>query len=83
MKQSKYLSTAEESTLSRWVTRLTRTGFPASLVLVVEIAEEIRRGRVWLLKDNPEPLRPIDENRLNCFKTRSPNIAGVVQVWRR
>jgi len=40
------LSAAEEKTLSRWITRLTRTGFPASSALAIEIAEEIRRGRV-------------------------------------
>jgi hypothetical protein len=36
------LSTAEESTLSRWITRLTRTGFPAPSALVMKMAEEIR-----------------------------------------
>lgn len=74
------LSTAEESTLSRWITRLTRTGFPASPALVMEMAEEIRRGRVRLSKDKPEPLRPIGENWLNRFKARNPHIAG---VWTR
>jgi hypothetical protein len=40
------LSAAEEKTLSRWITRLTRTGFPASPALAIEMAEEIWRGRV-------------------------------------
>ena len=80
MKQSKYLSTAEESTLSRWVTRLTRTGFPASPALVMEMAEEIRRGRVRLSKDKPETLRPIGESWLNRFKARNPDITG---IWTR
>jgi len=40
------LSNAEERTLVRWITRLTRTGFPASPALVVQMAEELRRGRV-------------------------------------
>ena len=39
------LSNAEESTLVQWISRLTRTGFPASPALVVEMAEEVRRGR--------------------------------------
>jgi hypothetical protein len=44
------LSNAEEKTLARWITRLTRTGFPASPALAIEMAEEIRRGRVQLSK---------------------------------
>ena len=36
------LSNAEENTLTRWILRLCRTGFPASPALVVEIAKEIR-----------------------------------------
>ncbi|KAM0701561.1 hypothetical protein Q7P35_010469 [Cladosporium inversicolor] len=74
------LSPAEENTLSRWVTRLTRTGFPASPALVIEMAEEIRRGRVWLSKDKPEILRPISESWLNRFKARNPDISG---IWTR
>jgi hypothetical protein len=35
------LLTTEEGTLVRWITRLTKTGFPASPALVVEMAEEI------------------------------------------
>ena len=35
------LSTTEEKTLVRWVTRLTRTRFPASPALAVQMAEEI------------------------------------------
>jgi hypothetical protein len=74
------LSPAEENTLSRWVTRLTRTGFPASPALVMEMAEEIRRGRVRLSKDKPETLRPIGESWLNRFKARNPDITG---IWTR
>ena len=37
------LSSEEEITLVRWITRLTNTGFPASPKLVLEMAEEIRR----------------------------------------
>ncbi|KAM0710636.1 hypothetical protein Q7P35_001374 [Cladosporium inversicolor] len=74
------LSPAEENTLSRWVTRLTRTGFPASPALVIEMAEEIRRSRVWLSKDKPETLRPIGESWLNRFKARNLDISG---IWTR
>jgi len=74
------LSAAEEKTLSRWVTRLTRGGFPATPALVVEMAEEIRRGRIRLSKTEPQSLRPIGENWLDRFKNRNPEIAG---VWTR
>jgi hypothetical protein len=39
------LSNAEEKTLVRWISRLTRSGFLASPTLVVEIAKEICRSR--------------------------------------
>ena len=35
------LSNAEENTLARWITRLTATGFPATSLLIKEMAEEI------------------------------------------
>jgi len=74
------LSPAEEKTLARWITRLTRTGFPASPALAVEMAEEIRRERVQLAKAATTTLRPIGENWLNRFKSRMPDIAG---IWTR
>ncbi|GAB7336127.1 hypothetical protein MBLNU13_g08914t1 [Cladosporium sp. NU13] len=74
------LSPAEEKTLARWITRLTRTGFPASPALALEMAEEIRRGRVQLSKAGTSTLRPIGENWLSRFKTRMPEIAG---IWTR
>ncbi|KAI7722002.1 hypothetical protein KC353_g885 [Hortaea werneckii] len=74
------LSPTEEKTLSRWVTRLTRGGFPASPALVVEMAEELRRGRVRISKAEPQPLRPIGERWLDRFKSRNPEIAG---IWTR
>jgi hypothetical protein len=40
------LSTAEENTLKRWITRLTITGFPATPMLIKEMADEIRTRRV-------------------------------------
>jgi hypothetical protein len=48
------LSNAEEGTLVRWITRLTKTGFPASPALVVEMAEEICRSR-FQLSQTPSP----------------------------
>jgi hypothetical protein len=74
------LSKAEERTLVRWITRLTTTGFPASPTLVVQMAEEIRRGRVQLSKVAPSNTRPIGHNWLDRFKARNPEIKG---VWTR
>jgi hypothetical protein len=74
------LSPAEEKTLARWITRLTRTGFPASPALAVEMAEEIRRERVQLARAATTTLQPIGENWLKRFKSRMPDIAG---IWTR
>jgi hypothetical protein len=74
------LSNAEEKTLARWITRLTRTGFPASPALAIEMAEEIRRGRVQLSKASAPTPRPIGQKWLTRFKSRMPDIAG---IWTR
>jgi hypothetical protein len=74
------LSAAEEKTLSRWVTRLTRTGFPASPALAIEMAEEIRRGRVQLSRASAPSSPPIGQKWLSRFKARMPDIAG---IWTR
>ncbi|KFZ20041.1 hypothetical protein V501_00335 [Pseudogymnoascus sp. VKM F-4519 (FW-2642)] len=42
------LSNAQENTLARWITRLTATGFPATPLLIKQMAEEIRMQRVIL-----------------------------------
>ncbi len=53
------LSTAEERALVRWIARLKTTGSPASPALIVEMAEEIRRGRLKLAKgSDPSPGGP-------------------------
>lgn len=58
---SQILSNTEERTLVRWITCLTRTAFSASPALVVQMAEEIRRGREQLSKKPPPSPRPIGE----------------------
>jgi phage portal protein BeeE len=40
------ISPAKEKTLARWITRLIRTAFPTLPALAIEIAKEIRCGRV-------------------------------------
>ena len=40
------LSKAEERTLVRWITHLTRAGFPAPPALAMQMADEIRHNRI-------------------------------------
>jgi hypothetical protein len=79
-KAEQILSPAEEKTLARWITRLTRTRFPASPVLAIEIAEEIRRGRIQLSRASALTPPLIGQKWLRRFKTRMPDIAG---IWTR
>ena len=74
------LSNAEEKTLVRWVARLTSTGFPASPALVVEMADEIRRGRLQLSRSMASPARPIGEHWIDRFRTRHTELSS---VWTR
>ena len=77
------LSNAEEKILVRWITRLTATGFPASLKLVLEMAEEIRRERVFLAPQASSGslgLRPVGHNWLTRFKQCNLEISG---IWTR
>lgn len=56
------LSTPEEKTLVRWLTHLTATGSPATPALVVEMALEIRNGRLQLEKSEPVNLQTIRQH---------------------
>jgi hypothetical protein len=73
------LSSTEEKTLVRWLTRLTSAGFPASPALAIEMAEEIRRLR-FRLTSTPTSLRLIGKHWLDRFRIRHPEIQG---VWTR
>jgi len=71
------LSAAEEKTLSRWIARLTRTVFPASPALAIEMAEEIRPGRVQLhrcttIKLSIPPLEVLDDPCTRTVNARIP-----------
>ena len=77
---SQILSNAEEMTLVRWISRLCRTGFPASPALVVEMAEEVRQSRFQLSESLPSTLRPIGEHWIDRFRARHPEIQG---TWTR
>jgi hypothetical protein len=74
------LSNAEEKTLVRWITRLTSTGFPTSPALVVEMADEIRRGRLQLSRADPSLTRPIGEHWIDRFRARHTEFSS---VWSR
>jgi hypothetical protein len=74
------LSSAEENTLVRWFSNLTRAGFPASAALLVEMAEEVRQSR-FKLGDGPSPqLRPLGKHWSLEFRVRHPDIEG---IWTR
>jgi hypothetical protein len=74
------LSNAEERTLVRWITHLTRAGFPAPPSLAMQMADEIRHNRFQLSTTPPSYLRPIGKSWLDRFRTRHPEIKG---VWTR
>ena len=76
------LSPAEERTLFKWISHLTRAGYPLAPSLAYDMAENIRSQRYQLStahQSNP-PLRPLGKNWLNKFKSRHPEIQG---VWTR
>ena len=74
------LSNAEERTLVRWITHLTKTGFPASPTLAIQMAEEVRRNRFSLTHAITSYPRPIGKSWLDRFRTRHPEIKG---AWTR
>jgi Tc5 transposase DNA-binding domain/helix-turn-helix, Psq domain len=74
------LSNAEETILIRWITRLTRTGFPASPKLVMEMAEEVRAERVQLTRTRSSITRPIGYSWLQRFQNRHIELEG---IWTR
>ena len=73
------LSSAEEKTLVKWISQLTRTGYPISPALALEMAETICRQRYQLSKQAPYR-RPIGKHWLDRFRIRYPEIKG---VWTR
>jgi hypothetical protein len=73
------LSSAEERTLVKWITHLTRTGYPISPALALEMAETICCQRYQLSKQAPHQ-RPIGKRWLDRFRIRHPEIQG---VWTR
>jgi hypothetical protein len=70
------LTSTEGSTLVKWVSRLSKGGFPISLPLTLELAEEIRLNRHPL----PPPstvLPPISRRWLDRFQNRHSELSTV------
>ena len=70
------LSNTEERTLLKWISHLTRAGYPIAPSLAHDMAENIRSQRYQLSnrrKSDP-PLRPLGKNWLDKFKSRYPEI---------
>jgi hypothetical protein len=76
------LSPTEERTLLKWITHLTRAGYPIAPSLAYDIAENIRSQRYQLSTTRRSDLllRPLGKNWLAKFKSRHPEIRG---VWAR
>jgi hypothetical protein len=70
-------SIKEEKTLARWVTRLISTGFPALPALVMEMADEICRGRLHLSRSMSSPARLIHEHRIDRFRSHHTEFSSV------
>ncbi|RAL60126.1 hypothetical protein DID88_000751 [Monilinia fructigena] len=71
------LSNAEENTLVRWVSRLTITGFPATPMLVKEMADEIRLRRVQVASSRiptSTEILPIGHEWIYRFQKRHPEL---------
>jgi hypothetical protein len=70
------LTSTEESTLVKWVSRLSKGGFPISLPLTLELAEEIRLNRYFLPLSSTLP-PPISRRWLDRFRQRHPELFTV------
>jgi hypothetical protein len=74
------LTSDEERTLVRWLTRLTRSGTPAAPRLAIEMATQIRDNRTRRQRVGLDQYPPLDHSWLRRFRTRHPEISG---VWSR
>ena len=74
------LTHAEEKELVRWITRLTRTGYPPRYSTLREMAEELRKRRVRNINDQSctyIKYSPISEDWPRRFLRRHPELSGV------
>jgi hypothetical protein len=72
----KTLSTAEEETLLKAVTRLSNSGCPITLPLTRDLAEEIRLSR-FRLSSTPTSYPPISKRWIDRFRKRYPELKTI------
>jgi hypothetical protein len=72
----KTLSTAEEKTLLKTITRLSKSGLSITLPLTRDLAEEIRLSR-FRLSLTPTSYPPLGKNWLDKFRKRYPELKTV------
>ncbi|EDO00500.1 hypothetical protein SS1G_06902 [Sclerotinia sclerotiorum 1980 UF-70] len=71
------LSNAEENTLVQWISRFTITGFPATSMLVKEMADEIRLRRIQVASSRiptSTEIPPIGHKWIYRFQKRHPEL---------
>jgi hypothetical protein len=72
----KILLTAEEETLLKSITRLSKSGYPITLSLTRDLTEEIRLSR-FCLSSTPTSYPPISKRWINRFRKRYPELKTV------
>jgi hypothetical protein len=72
----KILSTAEEETLLKTITRLSKSGCPITLLLTRDLAEEIRLSR-FRLSSTPTSYPPLSKRWIDKFRKRYPELKTV------
>jgi hypothetical protein len=70
------LSTAEEETLLKAVTRLSKSGYPITLLLIRDLAKEIRLSR-FCLSSTPTSYPPISKRWIDRFRKRYPELKTI------
>jgi hypothetical protein len=72
----KILSTTEEETLLKSITRLSKSGCPITLLLTRDLAKEIRLS-CFYLSSTPTSYPPISKRWINRFRKRNPELKTV------
>jgi hypothetical protein len=72
----KILSTAEEETLLKTITRLSKSGCPITLLLTRDLAEEIRLSR-FRLSSTPTSYPPLSKRWIDKFRKRYPELKTI------
>jgi hypothetical protein len=70
------LSTTEEKTLLKYISRLSKSGYPITLLLTRDLAKEIRFSR-FRLSSTPTSYPPISKRWIDRFRKRYPELKTV------